>query len=135
VQTSHVDKQYMKKYIVVWLDSSRAETFHVHPEHFDESTIWTRTHEIAGRPSGHQGARAPAEQKQFFADVARSLEGAEEVLVVGPLATKLELLQYAHANDTSLSDRIVGLETVEHPNDASLAQFARRYFVPTSLMR
>jgi hypothetical protein len=125
----------MHKYVVVWLDSSHAQIFHVHPERFDESTVWTKTHEIVRKASGPHGGPTPAGQQEFFADVARWLGSAEEVLVVGPLAAKLELVQYAQANDGHLSERIVGLETVEHPSDASLAQFARRYFVPASLMR
>lgn len=125
----------MNKYVVVWLDSSHAEVFHVHPERFDESTIWTKTHEVNRKASGPQGGPTPIGQQEFFADVARSLEGAEEVLIVGPLAAKLELLQYAQSSDAQLNGRIVGLESVEHPSDASLARYARRYFVPNSLMR
>jgi stalled ribosome rescue protein Dom34 len=125
----------MNKYVVVWLDSSHAQIFHVHPEHFDESTIWMKTHEVTRKLAGAHGGATPVGQQEFFADVARSLGDAEEILVVGPLAAKLELVQYAHANDARLSARIVGLETVEHPSDASLAQFARRYFVPASQMR
>ncbi len=125
----------MLKYVVVWLDYSQAQIFHVHPEHFDESTIWVKTHEVVRRPSGPNGARALDQQKQFFAEVASALGGADEVLVVGPSAAKLDLLNYAHEHDPTLAPRIIGLETVEHPNDGQLAQYARSYFVPTSLMR
>jgi hypothetical protein len=120
---------------VVWLDYSRAQIFHVHPEHFDESSIWNKTHEVVRQPSGLHGARALDQQKQFFADVSHALAGALEVLVVGPSAAKLELVHYAYAHESSLASRIVGLETVDHPTDGQLAKYARTYFVPASLMR
>jgi hypothetical protein len=125
----------MFKYVVVWLDYSHAQIFHVHPERFDESTIWVKTHEVVRHPNEPHGASALDQQRQFFADVGRALDGAHEVLVVGPSAAKLDLVHYAYAHDAKLAPRIVGLETVEHPNDGQLAQYARSYFVPASLMR
>jgi hypothetical protein len=125
----------MLKYAVVWLDYSRAQTFNVHPERFDESTIWVKTHEVVRHSSGPVGTRPLDQQKQFFADVAGALDGVDEILVVGPAAAKLDLLHYAYKNDPALASRVVGLETVEHPSDGQLAKYARSYFVPASLMR
>src|SRR5687768_13396641 len=67
----------MSKYVVVWLDYTQAQTFHVHPERFDESTIWVKTHEVVRQPSAPHGVSALEQQKQFFADVASVLGGAE----------------------------------------------------------
>ncbi|HYJ09606.1 MAG TPA: hypothetical protein VEX18_11370 [Polyangiaceae bacterium] len=125
----------MPKYVVVWLDYSQAQFFHVHPERFDESTIWVKTHEVLRHASEAHGASALQQQKQFFSDVAGALSGVEEVLVVGPSTAKLDLLRYAHENDPGLSPKIVGLETVEHANDGQLVKFARHYFMPASRMR
>jgi hypothetical protein len=125
----------MFKYVVVWLDRSHAQIFHVHPERFDESSIWAKTHEVMRQPSTPLGAGELDQQKRFFADVGHALSEAGEVLVVGPSEAKLELLQYAHAHDPSLASRIVGVETVARPNDGQLASYARSYFLPASHMR
>lgn len=123
----------MSKYVVVWLDYSQAQLFHVHPERFDESSIWAKAHEVVRIPEEAHGA--PEQQKRFLAEVARALAGVDEILVVGPSTAKLDLLHHAHEHDPALARRIVGLETVEHPNDAELPKYARIYFVPASLMR
>jgi ATPase subunit of ABC transporter with duplicated ATPase domains len=126
----------MFKYAVVWLDYTRALFFHVHPDRFDESTIWIQAHETTRHAEIPNGPSVLDQQRQFFEDVAGTLRGAEEVLVVGPTgAAKLELVQYIHAHDTNLAQHIIGLETVEHANGSQLVECARRYFVPTSMMR
>jgi stalled ribosome rescue protein Dom34 len=130
-----VDGVPMPKYVVVWLDYSQAQFFHVHPERFDESTIWAKTHEVKRHASEAHGASALMQQKQFFSDVAGALNGIEEVLVVGPSTAKLDLLRYAYESDPGLSPRIVGIETVEHANDGQLVKYARHYFMPASSMR
>lgn len=125
----------MFKFVVVWLDYSQAQFFHVHPERFDESTIWVKAHGVDRQPSGLSGASALDQQRQFFAAVSDVLRGAEEILLVGPSAAKLELVHHAYQHDPKLAARIVGLETAEHPNDGQLTKHARSYFVPASLMR
>jgi hypothetical protein len=126
----------MSKYVVVWLDYGRALFFHVHPERFDESTIWVAAHEILRQSKEIRGLTALEQQQLFFADVARALVKAEEVLLVGPLgAAKLELFQYALAHDAPLAGRVIGLETVELPNGDQLVHYARSYFLPGNSLR
>jgi hypothetical protein len=130
------NRKPMSKYVVVWLDYSHALFFHVHPERFDESTIWVKAHEVLRQADEPHEASALEQQRQFFANVASVLGSAEEALVVGPTgAAKLELLQYAYAHEASLGQRIIGIETVEQPTSSQLVEYARRYFVPASKMR
>jgi hypothetical protein len=56
------------------------------------------------------------------------LEGAEEVLVVGPSAAKLEFMRYVHKHDQATEAKIVGIETVDHPTDGQLVAYANQYF-------
>jgi hypothetical protein len=53
----------------------------------------------------------------------------------GPSTAKLQFLKYVHAHEPKLEQRIVGMETVDHPTDAQLAAFARRYFRAADRMR
>ena len=123
----------MSKHVVVWLDYSQAQIFHVHPERFDESSVWVKTHEVVRRLDE---AHAALElQKQFFQEVGQALAGSDEILVVGPSTAKLDLIHHAYQHDPGLAGRIVGLESVEHAHDSTLAKYARLYFVPASLMR
>jgi stalled ribosome rescue protein Dom34 len=56
------------------------------------------------------------------------LEGAREILVVGPGTAKLELIKYIHRHHRDLEARVVGVETVDHPSDGQLLGYARHYF-------
>lgn len=47
-----------------------------------------------------------------FERVARALDAADEILIVGPCATKGEFVMYMHINDHAIDRRILGVETV-----------------------
>ena len=74
--------------------------------------------------AGRQQHADPA----FFGSIVDALSDAKEVLVVGPSTAKLDFLRFAHAQRREFEPRIVGVETVDHPTDGQLVQFARRYF-------
>ena len=61
-------------------------------------------------------------------EVARALDVADEILIVGPSAAKLEFVKYMNKNEHALDPRILGVETVEHPSDKRLIDFATLYF-------
>ncbi len=116
-------------HVAVWLDHHEARVFHVEAAAFDESTLQSPRHHVRRHPD-HNAAEKhhPDDAKRFYRDIAVALEGADEVLVVGPSTAKLHFLKYVHAHDPKLEARIVGVETVDHPTDGQLAAFARRYF-------
>ena len=59
----------------------------------------------------------------------QALKGAQEILVVGPAQAKLQLIKHIHAHDHAMVNKVVGVETVDHPTDAQVAAYARKYFV------
>lgn len=71
--------------------------------------------------------RAPVD-KDFFHRVAQALAGAQEILVVGPAQAKLQLVKHIHAHDAAFVPKLIGVETVDHPTDAQLVAYARKYF-------
>jgi stalled ribosome rescue protein Dom34 len=123
-------------HVAVWLDHHEARVFQVGRDSFDESTFRAPGHHIRRHPDHNVAAKEhPEDAKRFFHDVARALDAGDEVLIVGPSTAKLQFLKYVHANDPKLEARIVGMETVDHPTDAQLAAFARKYFHGTDRMR
>lgn len=123
----------MSSYVVLWIDHKEARVFHIHPDKIDSSTVSAPRHNIHHKhPRGLQAAKEhPADAKQFFDDVTLALEGAEQVLVVGPSTAKLEFLRYVHQYGRALEPRIVGVETVDHPTDGQLVAYAKKYFGTT----
>jgi hypothetical protein len=50
------------------------------------------------------------------------------VLVTGPGLAKTEFVKYVARHDPALLERIVAVETVDHPSDGALVAHARAYF-------
>ncbi len=126
----------MSKHAVIWIDHKEARVFDVHPDTFDGSAVQSPTHHVHRHPKGGEGGKEhPDDAKHFFHEVARALEAAEEVLIVGPSTAKLELIRYAHEHERALERKIVGVETVDHPSDGQLVAYARKYFRASDRMR
>ena len=119
----------MTTHTAVWIDHREARVFHLAADTFDEVTLGTPQHVHRRHPKGESGAKEhPDDAKRFFHEVARSLEGSLQILLVGPATAKLDFIRYLHTHDHALESRIVGIETVDHPTDRQLAAYARTYF-------
>jgi stalled ribosome rescue protein Dom34 len=110
----------------VWIDGQQAKIFHVDEHRFDESLIHA--------PNAHVH-RDPAAAEHFYHRVAAALESAGEILVLGPGSAKLALIKHVHKHHHALADKIVGVETVDHPTDKQLVGFVRKYFHAEDRMR
>jgi stalled ribosome rescue protein Dom34 len=117
------------RHAVVWMDHARAHVFDVDTRGTEPLTVRAPTHPIHRHPKGPTAEHNhPDDAHHFFREVARSLEGAERILVVGPSTAKLQFLRYASQHDRTLEPRIVGIETVDHPTDGQLVAHAKKYF-------
>jgi stalled ribosome rescue protein Dom34 len=121
---------------VVWLDHAEAHVMHFSPEQVEKQLILPadphkQLHVKSGPGAGSGKAR---EDQKYYHDIAQALEGASEVLVVGPANAKLQFIKHIHAHDKDLVDKIIGVETVDHPSDAQVVAYARRYFVAKDQM-
>jgi stalled ribosome rescue protein Dom34 len=114
---------------VIWIDHREARVFHFSAT--EVNTLVLRpsnpTHHIHHKANTIGSGHAP-EDHQYLHDVAVAIADAGAVLVTGPSNAKTELVKHIHHHDPRLMDLIVGVETVDHPTDAQLIDFARRYF-------
>ncbi|MBI1362266.1 MAG: translational machinery protein [Alphaproteobacteria bacterium] len=104
---------------VFFIGRNATEAFAIHP-HDPTRHIHHKANSIG---SGHA-----KENQAYFHDVAQSVADASAVLIMGPANAKIELVKHIHHHDPKLMDRIVGIETVNHPTDGELVDHARRYF-------
>ncbi len=112
---------------IVWIDAQEARIMCVDEGVHHDSTIRApETRHISERTNDNEGTID--ESSTFFHQVARALDAADEILVVGPCATKAEFVKYMHKNDHAIDPRILGVETVAQLNDQALAGFAKLYF-------
>lgn len=122
-------------YAAVWIDQQEAKIFHLTEESFETSTLEAPRHHVHRHQEATAERHHPVDSDRFYHAVARALEGAKEVLVVGPAKAKLEFIKHVHKHDHALVDKIVGVETVDHPTDKQLVAHARTYFRAADRMR
>jgi stalled ribosome rescue protein Dom34 len=120
---------------IVWLDHNEAHIMHISPDDVEKSVVSPAApHRNLRRKRGSvSGSRQPEDQ-QYYHEVVEALGGASEVLIVGPGQAKLELIKHIRDHDHEVSRKVIGVETVDHPSDAQLVAFARKYFVAKDRM-
>jgi hypothetical protein len=121
---------------VIWIDHHEARVFHFNPTdverlilHPDHPTRHIH-HKANSIGSGHV-----SEDHHYLQEVAQSIEDAGAILITGPANAKTELVRHIHRHDPRLTSVIVGVETVDHPSDAELVAYARKYFSVTDRMQ
>lgn len=119
---------------IVWMDHREARVFHVSSGDVEKIAVHGHKQHLHHHAGAVGDGRAPADIT-FFDDIGDALEGAREVLVVGPGAAKLEMIRHATRHRPELAARIIGVETVDHPSDAQLVAYARQYFRASDRMR
>jgi len=121
---------------VVWIDHREARVFHFSPSDVERLVVRPDNptkhihHKANSIGSGHA-----AEDQHFLHAVAEAIADAGEVLITGPANAKTELVKHIHHHDPKLMSVIVGVETVDHPDDAQLVAYARHYFQAKDKLR
>jgi stalled ribosome rescue protein Dom34 len=126
----------MSKHVAIWIDHKEAHIFHIHSGDPETVIVTAALHAIHHKPQ--QGPKEPwghpDDDIRFFAEIARSLPSADEILVVGPSSAKLEFVRYLAKREPDVESAVVGVETVDHPTDGQLVAFAKQYFQRTDRM-
>jgi stalled ribosome rescue protein Dom34 len=114
---------------VVWIDHQKATAWHFTPTEQEETKLRAQDQHqrVHSRKSTHGGHKAPADH-HFFDDVAKSLSGAHEILLIGPAQTKQEFAAYLREKYPLLGKSIVAVENADHPTDAEVLGYARKHF-------
>ncbi|MBU2642427.1 MAG: translational machinery protein [Thiobacillus sp.] len=120
---------------VVWLDHNEAHIMHISPDDVETSVVKpAEPHRNLQRKRGSVSGNRQPEDQHFYHEVVEAMRGATEILVVGPGQAKLELIKHIHAHDPNVSKQVIGVETVDHPSDAQVVAYARKYFVAKDRM-
>src|ERR1700709_1602246 len=121
---------------VIWIDHREARVFPFGPAdvetlvlHPDNPTRHIH-HKANSIGSGHAST-----SPDYLRAVAESVADAGAVLITGPANAKTELVEYIRLHDPRLTKAIAGVESVDHPSDAQLVAYARKYLVATDLMQ
>ena len=120
---------------VIWIDHREARVFHFSPTDVEKLVLHpdnpTRHihHKANSIGSGHASTSS-----DYLREVADSVAEAGAVLITGPANAKTELVEYIHLHAPKLTKAIAGVETVDHPSDAQLVAYARKYLTAAERM-
>ncbi|MBI3706149.1 MAG: translational machinery protein, partial [Proteobacteria bacterium] len=113
----------------VWIDHHEARVFHFNTSQLDQATIHPdHPARHLHHKAGAIGAGNSAEDHKYLASVAAALTDAGAILIVGPSSAKTELIKHLHRHDPKTAERVVGIETSDHPSDGQIVAHARVYF-------
>lgn len=114
----------------LWIDQNEARVFQVAGKTFDEHTVHAPKVHVHRHPKNQRTKTRnhPDDERRFFADVLAALEGDESILLMGPSVTKLRLLRYAQEKAPAVANRVVGVETADHPTDRQIIAHVLHYF-------
>ena len=116
---------------VVWLDQAEAHVIHFTRDAADtEVTKTTSQH----RKGGVVGNNRAEEDTAFMDEIVVAITEAKEILIVGPGMEKLAFMRHLNSKHAGTADKVVSVETVDHPNDGQLLAYARKYFVKEDMM-
>jgi stalled ribosome rescue protein Dom34 len=123
----------MPSHVAIWIDHKEARIFHIHPDRITEVTVEAPAPVHRKHSDGHP--THPDDAKHFFGKVVGSVEGVDEILIVGPSTAKLEFMRYLREHAHALEPKVIGIETVDHPTDGQLVAYAMKYFKRSDRMR
>lgn len=121
------------QHVVVWLDHQEA-----HVIHFNRDASEAEHIKSAAKPHLHVkagGGNRAAEDRHYLDQVAQAISDAEAILVVGPGSEKLALVKHLMKHHHAVSEKVVAVESADHPSDGQLLAYARKYFVAADRMR
>jgi stalled ribosome rescue protein Dom34 len=105
---------------VVWMDHQEAHVVMFDREHIEAQRIPSRSHHK------HQGKAG--DTAAFYAEVAKALAGAREVLLTGPGLARKEFRDWCSKHQKSIATAVVDSIASDHPSDAQLVAMAKQYF-------
>lgn len=110
---------------IVWLDQTEAHVIHFSRNAAESEVIKTTSqHKKDGVVSNNRAVESTA----YFDEVAAALLPSKEILIVGPGQEKLGFIKHLNKSHAETADKVVSVETVDHPNDGQLLEYARKYF-------
>ena len=114
---------------IVWLDHLSARIFAFSDGDGETIPIESQSEQRQlHRKSGKPGSGHAPDDVAFFGDIVAAVADVREILITGPGTAKLAFRRYVDQRHHELGRRVVGVETIDHPSDAELAAYGRKYF-------
>ena len=115
---------------IIWIDQTEAHVIHFSRDAAESDVVKTTSQH---KKDGVIGNNRAVESTEYLDEVAAVLSPSEQILIVGPGQEKLAFMKHLTKSHAALADKVVSVETVDHPNDGQLLEYARKYFVKDNM--
>lgn len=114
---------------VIWMDSKEGKIFDLVPEGTKVRHLHTHGHKHPSQPGGDNNKDHHHGLDVFFSEIAASIRGAKEIIVLGPSEAKLHFKSYLEKHfGNTLAKKLIAVETVDHPTDNQILAHGRKFF-------
>ena len=114
---------------VIWIDHKEAHVMFLSEDASEAEIIRSKsTHSHLHHKANEIGSGRSALDSKYLHSVIQAVKESKEILILGPGSAKLELIKHAHKHDAQIAEKIVGVETVDHPTDKEILAHARKFF-------
>ena len=121
---------------VIWVDHQEAHVIYFNPTASQGEIIKTKsTHKNLHHKSGSVSGTHVLPDQHYLHEVIQAVKESKEILIVGPGSAKLELMKHAAKHDHPTAEKVVGIETVDHPSDGQLLAYAKQYFAKVDALK
>ena len=128
-------KNMSLNHAVIWIDHKEAHVMFLSEEASEAEVIRSKsTHSHLHHKGGEVGSGTAGLDSKYLHSVIQAVNESKEILVLGPGSAKLELIKHAHHHDAKVAEKIVGVETVDHPSDKEILAYARKFFYKVDQM-
>lgn len=121
-------------HVVVWLDHSEAHVIHFNRDESQTDIIKSASKPHLHVKAGGNGGRS-ADDRAYLEQVISSVKDAQEILITGPGTEKTVLYKLMLKQHPSVAEKVVSVESSDHPTDNQLLAYARKFFVASDRMR
>lgn len=121
------------QHVLTWLDHNEAHVIHFNRDESEATNI-----DASGKLHLHVkvgGGKRAAEDRHYLDQIVDAIKDAEAILIVGPDSEKLALFKHMMKYHHTVAEKVVAVETCDHPSDGQLLAYARKYFVAADRMR
>jgi stalled ribosome rescue protein Dom34 len=120
---------------VIWIDHQEAHVMFLSEDASEAEIIRSKsTHAHLHHKGGEVGSGKLALDSKYLHSVIQAVNKSQEILILGPGSAKLELIKHAHHHDAKVAEKIMGVETVDHPSDKEILAQARKFFYKVDQM-
>jgi stalled ribosome rescue protein Dom34 len=128
-------KNMSLNHAVIWIDHKEAHVMFLSQEASEAEVIRSKsTHTHLHHKANEVGSGKVALDSKYLHSVINAVNESKEILIIGPGSAKLELIKHAHHHDAKIAEKIVGVETVDHPTDKEILAYARKFFYKVDQM-